>query len=39
MSLGITLLSVNEMGELGRVPDEENRSIVKNPIEDSVFSL
>jgi len=39
MSLGITFLSVNKVGKLGRIPDKENRGIVKNPIQNSVFRL
>lgn len=30
MGLGITLLSVDEMGKLGRVTDEEDRGVVED---------
>ena len=33
MGLGITLLSVDEVRELGRVADEEDRGVVEHPVE------
>jgi hypothetical protein len=35
--LGVTLLSVNEVRELGRVPEEEDRGVVEHPVEVTVF--
>jgi len=33
MGLGVSLLGVDEMRELGRVANEEDRGIVENPVE------
>ena len=38
MSLGVTLLSVDEMRELGRITDEEDGSVVEHPIEVTLLS-
>lgn len=32
MSLGVTLLGVDEVGEFGRIPDEEDGSVVEHPV-------
>lgn len=39
MSLGISLLSVDEMRELCRIADEEDRSVVVHPIPDTFLRL
>lgn len=39
VSLRIPLLGVNEDGELGRIPQEENRSIVEHPIPVSFIGI
>lgn len=33
MRLGVTLLGVDEVGELGGVADEEDGCVVKDPVE------
>ena len=37
--LGISLLSMNEMRELGRITEEEDWGVVEHPIEVSLFGL
>jgi hypothetical protein len=32
VSLGVTLLGVDEVGEFGGIPDEEDRSVVEHPV-------
>lgn len=38
MSLGVTFLGVNEVGEFGGVSDEEDGSVVENPVKVALFS-
>lgn len=33
VSLGVTLLGMDEVGEFSRIPDEEDRGVVEHPIE------
>ena len=39
MRLGVTLLSVDEVRELGRVADEEHGRVVEHPVEVALLSL
>lgn len=39
MSLGVTLLGVDEVGELGRISDEEDGSVVEHPVNVSLISF
>lgn len=38
MSLGVTLLGVDKVGEFGGVSDEEDGSVVEHPVKVALFS-